>query len=408
MKFWLLPLSLLIGILIGGFAFRALDSSVDKSAAPVGLRPDENSPRPAPAPKAEERETSGGEERAGGLNFDEKVAYFAEMDTQPSLSENLYALELMQQMNPRELAAALEVLRGRNIDSIHDYLIPRLLFRALLEVDLDEAEAYYMSMDDRGMKHIFREILYPMKAEKNLSESIRMLDTIEDSNERQRALGLIVESMAESSPVEAYQLLESRDDSQPWAYHRLFAKWAENDPEAARAQLQKLPGGDIREQALTGFIGTWAEDDPVRAGAFAKSLENFQERQTALRTVSRSMIRKHLESGLEFIFGIEDSQTRTKVLQRNIHAIANRDPHLAFEYVQAHLSGRAQDNALSTLISTLARKDVDEAIAMMDQLPYGRAYQSAVSQPMGTARPRGRPDLGPRTRRRQGEDQRGE
>ncbi|HKK18070.1 MAG TPA: hypothetical protein VJ952_05255, partial [Opitutales bacterium] len=378
MKILLFPLTLITGVLIGWLAFpsdptEALGDKAKVQTTPAALPP------PSTGSLVEgQREVD--EAPSAPLSLTEKIAYLENMDRQPSASENIYALELIRRMSASELISALDALEEGRTASNYYYLVPNFLFRALMELNPDEAEGYYLSMDDRGMKHMFRQILYKVKTEENLTESIEGLDDIEDLNERQRALGMIVESMAETSPRKAYELLESRDDTQAWAYHQLFSKWAANDLNAARAQLERLPAGAIRQQALNGFVAALSETDPVSAGAFATSLESYQERQNAISTVARSMVRKDLESGLDFIFGLEEGQIKSQVLQNNIYTIAEEDPQLAFEYVQSHLNGRSQDNAISSLISSLARKDIDQALAMMEQLPYGRAYQSAVSR----------------------------
>jgi hypothetical protein len=63
-------------------------------------------------------------------------------------------------------------------------------------------------------------------------------------------------------------------------------QWAENDPNAAGAWLQRLPEGDTRTAALSSFIETVSINDPEIALTWANSIQDQDTRMAQFEIVA--------------------------------------------------------------------------------------------------------------------------
>lgn len=312
MKLAPLLFTLFAGLLIGGFVYQSIESAARQNSPK--LREGSNN-------LLEESDNAQVNKRlvlaaasSGSVSFAQRQASFENFDDQSSISEITRILELVGQMDTAELLAALEASETSGRIGTNHRFLPSFLFRALLERAPAEAKNYYQTLNNHEMKQLFRQSLYQVKTEQDLAQTIEELDRIEGYDERAEALGLIVRNLAKTQPMAALELIESRKDARPNAYKQLFSEWASTDIDAAIAQLELLPVGPKRRQALNGLIPT----------------------------------------------------------------LIIKDPQHAFEYAQTRLSGHLQQNVIKSLIASLAQKNINEAVEILNQLPYGNAYESAV------------------------------
>jgi hypothetical protein len=159
--------------------------------------------------------------------------------------------------------------------------------------------------------------------------------------------------------------------------------------------VESLPAGQVREQAMSGIIGTLAQSDPAKAAAILGGavvtnqnshqvgmvvgewiktdqtaalawLDSLDLRGDAQRNVHsqflQNWVNEDAPAASRYALGIQDEKSRQNAITSLVGAWGNNDPVAAREWIMRSLEGETKDRSLNSLIQTLSYQDYNTAL----------------------------------------------
>jgi len=117
-------------------------------------------------------------------------------------------------------------------------------------------------------------------------KAISQASNIQDENQRKSIIQNALGNMANSNPQQAIATLNSLGmggDAQ--AVGNIVDRWSSNNITAASEWVKKLPGGEVRDNALGRVAQQLAGDEPETAIAWAQSIGDEKSRQNNIQNV---------------------------------------------------------------------------------------------------------------------------
>jgi hypothetical protein len=188
-------------------------------------------------------------------------------------------------------------------------------------------------------------------------------------------------------------------------------QWAETDPRAAAASVNRLPSGETRREAINAVAIIWANHDPAAASEWARQLADQEDCETGLASVAYEAARNDpvaaLTLALELSAGaarddlvthavaqwaaseaaaaadwagkISDSALREQTMSIVATVWSESDPVAAAEYAVAMLpSGRVLDDAVIGIAQRWVQVEPEAAAAWVDEFPDGTLRMTAL------------------------------
>ena len=375
----LIVLSLLVGLWIGRQMGTppAAELPAAGVAGEAGLRSGATADGRS-AEQAGARAAGAGSLDVVGMNLEAKLTRIEDLKRSPSLSNAIETLQLIADMSERDLRQALDQMGRQGMGSIHDFMMPYYLFTAWVEKDPQSAYAYFDGEANPMQQQMYAQSLFSAWAATDPEGAIAAAEKMSDKMKRNSAMSAIAMSLAGKDPNRAFDLLSSREDTQPHNYQTVFMLWAGQDVDAAMAKIETLAPGEVRNSALAGVVNGIATRDIDRAATLAMSLEREVERERAVQMIMHTWIQQDLDRAIEFISGMEPSESKNRMIQSSVWALTRSDPERAMEFVDTHMTGQARDNALTNVISQMARENPESAARLISNLPYGRVYSNSI------------------------------
>jgi len=226
--------------------------------------------------------------------------------------------------------------------------------------------------------------IYSSWAENNPSAAFAALDQIDNLNTRNSLAGNILQTMASRDPSGALSLLQSlpvgEQNTPPYPINSIFTNLTTQNPQAAVAALNELPGGLMRQRALTSIADDWADNDPTGALSWANSLSNPADRQNAVSNVIQHMSATDPSDAAAQLKDIPDVNQRNQAMSNVLSHWADSDPGAALQWAQQNTSGTAQSMAMSQIVNNVASTDPIAAIGIVQQMANAPNYNSLVFQ----------------------------
>ncbi len=226
--------------------------------------------------------------------------------------------------------------------------------------------------------------IYSSWAENNPSAAFGALDQIDNLNTRNNLAGSILQTMAGRDPRAALSLLESlpagEQNTPPFPINSIFSSLTTQSPQTAVAALNEIPGGLMRERAVTSIASDWADNDPQGALSWANSLSNPADRQNALSNVIQHMSANDPSDAAAQLKDIPDVNQRNQAMSSVLSHWADSDPAAALQWAQKNTTGNAQSMALSQIVNNVAATDPVAALGIVQQMADAPNYNSLVFQ----------------------------
>jgi hypothetical protein len=131
---------------------------------------------------------------------------------------------------------------------------------------------------------------------------------------------------------------------------RSAREWAERDPAAAQAMIEKLPGGASKDSFVQGLVSGMAQHDPASAASYVATLPEGTAQNSAAASV--------------------------------IGQWTSTDPAAASQWAVG-FKGEAREQALNTVIQGWADNDPEASARWLSQLPNDGAKQTAINTYVG-------------------------
>lgn len=152
-------------------------------------------------------------------------------------------------------------------------------------------------------------------------------ESLGDSTERDRVIGAVAQTLGESEPRAALELL-ARHDGDVAASSRVgvIASWAERDFPAAQTWLEAQPPGPVRDAIVLRLTLLRAQTDPRAAVAFANQLlDDAAARRDALASVVGPWIRRDADAARSWAASTDD-ETRRRIETELSIRVPDRSP----------------------------------------------------------------------------------
>jgi hypothetical protein len=111
-----------------------------------------------------------------------------------------------------------------------------------------------------------------------------------------RGVREVAEELAREDPAAAARWIsELPEERQSGAMRQTMERWTREDPVAAGEYLTAMPGGNVRDSAVSSFARELDREDPQVAAQWAASIANEEMRQETLQSVARSWVRTNAD-----------------------------------------------------------------------------------------------------------------
>ncbi len=161
---------------------------------------------------------------------------------------------------------------------------------------------------------------------------------------------------------------------------RLLTYWSAN-PEAALSWAQNLPDTDQaeRDQALPLIINNMAESDPVAAAAFVQNSPNPAIFQQNIASIAQNFASVDPQAALAWTNSLPDGDVKNKALSSVLVSMSASDFTAAWNDAANLTDTETATTILGNLVGNLAKKNPAQAAAQLGQLPTEAAQISATS-----------------------------
>ena len=260
---------------------------------------------------------------------------------------------------------------------------------------------------------------YPEEANSTSSTTdLRALMTQGDSSSRLCSLTDYVEGLAPHQIADAFFELKNSPHWWPevqFLRQLLLSRWAQEDPNAALASLERLStrerGGaattilssiasvdpqmavqwladpdnllfanhlTLRDTLATSVAKEWARKDSEAAVQWAQSLPDGQ-RLGAMNGIIDTLVSTDPEAAANLVMTVEKPSERRSFVDKVAKTWAQRDPLLAIEWAQG-LKANERTRAAREALEGWAYSSPKEAAAFIDGLPQAQRTEDQVSQ----------------------------
>ena len=317
-----------------------------------------------------------------------KAFAFAQAAVTKSFPTNDTALsEVLSTWAGHDPQAALAAAQGLDSSSLRQDAVRVVLANWALGDDpkaaLDTAKALNLGSQ---LNNVLQGI-YINWAEHDPAGAFAALDQVANVNTRNNLVGNILQAMSETDPNGALKLLltlpPGAQNAPPYAINKIFSQLTMQDPAAAVQALGQLPGGQMRENAVTQVATAWADTDPQGAINWANSLGNAADRANALYNVVRSASAEDPAAAANDLKLIPNINQRNQAMNEVLDNWTDADPAAALKWAQNNTVGNAQNMALSEIVQHVAGTDPLGALGVIQQMPNTPQNNNLVFQTIG-------------------------
>lgn len=283
-----------------------------------------------------------------------------------------------------------------------------LVLEVLAEQDPQKAWQVATSIKDNKVRsNVVLELVMTL-ARQNPDRVLAMIDALPDAELRQPARMTAINSLAQIDPSRAFSLIsKSHDPNARGLVDMVISRWAQKDPEAAKAgvaSLNGLMGEQARnilvqslaqkdpatawncaiQQSFAGgedprpsIIAQWARTDPRAALNAAMSIEHLTKRNQAVANAIDSWADSDFDNALAYATTVNDAGMRAEILSRLSRQERGAPEKMLAVVIESMPPGNAFAQTVGNIFRTWATRNPHDAAAAVSSLPPGRAMADA-------------------------------
>ena len=213
--------------------------------------------------------------------------------------------------------------------------------------------------------------------------ALAYLKTMPRGNEYTQAMFAALQSIAKDDPQRALLLAQemATTHEQKFIYSALFDHIAGISVDSAINDLDLVPAGEARQNALRALAAKWADRDVETLLKWAGGLADPDERAAAIETTLAVFAKRDPQQALALAGSYSedlDSDALERVQADAIKQLTGINPQAAAEYVSQLPPGELQKNSAGQVARALASQDVDAALAWVQNLPNSDSKNVAL------------------------------
>ncbi|MFZ0616143.1 MAG: hypothetical protein WAN16_06800 [Chthoniobacterales bacterium] len=182
---------------------------------------------------------------------------------------------------------------------------------------------------------------------------------------RNRAMDHILYGLARKDPATAMGIASSLPGDQGISSQRYaLNEWADKDADAALNYVSKLPNGDAKDRALNQMIYKIAENNPAKAIDLLDLIPPGNQQNQAIDTIAANWAMNDKKAALDWANQQTDPEIKSRILDGAIRAMQTTDPKGALEVAQSLPVGKSRDNKIIVSLFSMAQSDPQSAIGL--------------------------------------------
>jgi hypothetical protein len=198
----------------------------------------------------------------------------------------------------------------------------------------------------------------------DIDSALLWIETLEP-RERSNVMASQLSSISQIDPERARQLFdENMTPRLRGVADNLARNLAAKDLPGARAWVESLPPGNIKDRAIQGIVGQLQNADPQSAAAYLDSIDLNSTTSSVADNVARRLFDQDRDAALVWVESKGNSELTRDLLSHWSH----QDPAAAAAYAASLEDPSNQQSALQSIMPNWARIDPDEAIAYYNTL----------------------------------------
>ena len=200
--------------------------------------------------------------------------------------------------------------------------------------------------------------------------TLSLAGKLTNSDMRSAVIGQAIRDLAKISPeaamAEVAKLPPGHDMQTGFDY--LFDTWATKDPQGAVAAAMTLPEGEARQAAFSSIADYWSDKNPQAVLNWAASLQppnpklvDLVMEQVSLNHFDQKFLLANLDK-------VTDPEARGHVVSAVAGAMFEKDPANALDWLGQVETGRSYDDEVRGLFDYLSGKNPAQAVALLPKI----------------------------------------
>ncbi|MEJ6572411.1 MAG: hypothetical protein QNL01_02655 [Akkermansiaceae bacterium] len=228
------------------------------------------------------------------------------------------------------------------------------------------AMVWAQGLEGRDQRDAIRGI-FEQAAKEDPSKAAGMLSTITDEEARKDAQNTIAREWGAKDWDAAKSWIAGLPaDQQADATARALRGLADEDPQAAAAQITALPEGEARTDAMESIARAWSREDPAAAAAWVMANGNEEAQKESIGRVVSSWVGQDSAAALEFVSKQPEGAVRDKAASSYVMSNQGGDIQQNLKLAETIGDERSRSWAIGMTAASWARQDKEAATNYVD------------------------------------------
>lgn len=248
---------------------------------------------------------------------------------------------------------ALEWVDKQASGAQHDQLLQ--ISTHAIAYNLPEFAAAHLAEMAPSMQSEIASIVGETLATKDPKAAFAWVETVEDPELRLQALSSAVNAWASADAFGAleYALASEDVDARESMLRFIIDPMSDENPEMAARQLERLPEGEIRDDAFVAIAEEWFNVDPAEAEEWLLKQPDGAAFNAAVASVAAGMVGRDPVYALEWVNTIPEIESRQDALTAVMSDLLSRGTQYALSAVEQSGLPEAEKQQLRSQVITL-------------------------------------------------------
>ena len=202
-------------------------------------------------------------------------------------------------------------------------------------------------------------------SEKDSKGALELAQSLPKDYKRDGTIYTVLEKLSESDPKGAVgyamNLLSGEKSS---LISSMSVDWISNDPQGALAWYGSLTDTKLKEQVAHNMIDYLSRDDVAKSLDLLDKMPPGDVRNQAISTIANNWARTDQKAVLDWANQQTDPEVKSRILAGVIRTMSVKDPNSAFQLAQSLPSGNIRDYSINRSLGSMAQSDPRSAIAL--------------------------------------------
>lgn len=283
--------------------------------------------------------------------------------------------DIVEELDAKQIQIALAALEKAHLPNRKGLLAQ--LFERWGELDPVAALKYAQGLDNPAESRRGMEAALSAWAESDLPAAEAWVSQLASGVQKNSLTKILIAEQATHDPrgaLERAKSLQMHWGTAMPLVDRIFGEWVQRDPRDAGQVASQLPGGTLRDDALSLIAARWAVSDPVAATNWAYSLlmgnrdlQNVKVEfsNTAINDAVHQWMKSDPGAAVDWLGRLPDDEKRQALAARvlSFESGDQSDPNVILQLCELLPEGMERDRAIGECAGHMAEHDPEAALA---------------------------------------------